>query len=127
MNILYSILYAALTVILALAPFGVLYLMHRKKKIEFWQLLLGYTVSLIVFEALFIYFLLSSMIASEVFYLLYIYALFFIFSPLIFKKFIQQPKTFQGAIVLMVALFIIGSFASFVLIPFGLSGLSGKL
>ena len=46
MNILYSILYAALTVVLALAPFGVLLL--KSKKITYIKVLLSFLWVIIV-------------------------------------------------------------------------------
>ena len=125
MNILYSILYAALTVFLALAPFGVLlWLKRSKKKVEFWQLISAYLFSLVAFTLMFGFLSLREDIHEAVFYLYYLYEVFYLVSPFIFRKLIKQPASVPGAIVLFFALFGLGLVAMFLLLTnFGFGGL----
>src|SRR3989338_7648349 len=116
MNILYSILYAALTVILALAPFGVLFWLKRsKKKVEFWQLILAYIASLTLFGYAYGYMILRGDIHDVVFYLYELYAIFLIVSPFWFRRIFSNPNTIQGAIVLVIALLILGFLTNLIL------------
>ena|SRR3989338_10643828 len=125
MNILYSILYAALTVVLALAPFGVLLL--KSKKITYIKVLLSFLWVIIVNQTVTGYLFYIRDYSLIMYYLYYAFWIFVAFGPFITRKILGQPSSIPYSLLTGICLFFIFMLSSFLLIPLGIGSLSNIL
>ena len=101
MNILYSILYAALTVVLALAPFGVLYL-KSKNQVSARKVTGSFIWYYLICALSFAFVFSDAARSNELLWLYQLLAVLLIISPFLTRIRFGVPKTFLASFALSI-------------------------